>query len=165
MQRREKLLLSVVVGGLVLFCGTTAAADLTPQEIAKIKGSTVLLHIKDANGNLIGIGSGFVVAPDHIATNYHVVQDMSSGAAKLCRKEKWYDIRVHTVDEDRDLAVVTVKGIDAPALPLGDSDTVKDGEPIYVVGNPEGLECSGSTGIISAIRKNMAIASPSNYYR
>ena len=153
MQRQQTLLLSFMVWGLMFFYGTAVAADLTPQEIAKIKGSTVLLHIKDANGNLIGIGSGFVVGSNKIATNYHVVQDMSSGTAKLCGKEKWYDIKVHTVDKDSDLAVVTVKGIDAPGLLLGDSNTVKDGEAIYVVGNPQGLECSGSTGIISAIRE------------
>ena len=152
MQRRQKLLLSFMVWGFVAFYGTTVAADLTPQEIAKIKGSTVLLHIKDAQGNR-WTGSGFVVGPDLIATNYHVIEKMSSGAARLGGKEKWYNVGPRlAVDRERDLAVVKVKGIDALPLPLGDSDTVEDGEAIYVVGNPMGgLPFTLTKGIISAI--------------
>ena len=52
----------------------------------------------------------------------------------------------------RDLAVIKVGGIDAPALPLGDSDTVQIDDRVYIVGNPRGLEVLFSDGIISAIR-------------
>ena len=153
MQRREKLLLSFMVGCLVLFCETTVVAALTPQTIYKIaEDSTVHLGFTDAKGNR-WTGSGFVVRNGHIATNHHVVDNMWIGFAKLVGKEEGYPIEtILDSDKERDLAIIKVAGIDAPALPLGDSDTVQIGDAVYVAGNPQGLESSFSEGIISAIR-------------
>ena len=149
---RQKLLLSFMVEGLMLFYGIAVAAALTPPEIAKIaEDSTVLLDIRDADGKRWR-GSGFFVGPNQIATNYHVIENMSIGYAKLVEKEKWYGIKVLTVDKDHDLAVVKVTGIDVPALPLGDSDAVRKGDKVYVMGNPQGLEGTLTEGLISAIR-------------
>ena len=68
-------------------------------------------------------------------------------------KENIYPIEaILDSDKEYDLAVIKVGGIDAPALPLGDSDTVRIGDKVYVAGNPQGLEGSFSDGIISAIR-------------
>ena len=149
---QRKLLLSFMVGGLMLFYGTTVATALTPQEIGRIsRGSTVLLEINDAKGNR-SKGSGFVIHDDKIATNYHVVEDMLSGTARLAEKAKKYRVKILVVDKMRDLAIVTATGIDAPALPLGNSDTVQQGDTVYVMGNPRGLVATLSPGIISAIR-------------
>ena len=156
MQRRQKLLLSFMVWELVLFCGTTVAIALTPQEIHKIaEDSTVLLEIIDAKGNP-GLGSGFIVHDGRIATNYHVIKDMSSGFAKLVGKAKKYRVKVLVVDKERDLAIVKAAGIDAPALPLGDSDAVQVADKVYVMGNPQRLEGTFSSGEISAIRPSGA---------
>ena len=149
---QQKLLLSFMVGGLMLFYGTTVATALTPQEIGKISsGSTVLLEINDAKGNR-STGSGFVVHDDKIATNYHVVEDMLSGTARFAEKANKHRVKILVVDKMRDLAIVTATGIDAPALPLGNSDTVQQGDTVYVMGNPRGLVATLSPGIISAIR-------------
>ena len=161
MQRQEKLLLSFMVWGLVLFYGTTVVAVPTSQEIAKIAlGSTVHLGIIHAKGG--STGSGFFVGPNQIATNYHVIEDILNEytirGAKLVGKEDIYAIEdVVSFDKEKDLAIVKVKevkstGIEVPALTLGDSDAVQIGEKIYVAGNPQGLEGTFSDGIISAIR-------------
>ena len=157
MQRRQKLILSLTVCGLVLFYGTTVAAARTPQEIAKITlGSTVHLGVVDANGKS-WTGSGFVIRDDQIVTNYHVIDNMSIGGVKLVGKEDLYPIEaILVVEENRDLAIIKVVGIDVPALSLGDSDTVQIGDKVYVAGNPQGLEGSFSDGIISAIRGGSA---------
>ena len=157
MQRRQKLILSLTVCGLVLFYGTTVAAARTPQEIAKITlGSTVHLGVVDANGKS-WTGSGFVIRDDQIVTNYHVIDNMSIGGVKLVGKEDLYPIEaILAVEENRDLAIIKVVGIDVPALSLGDSDTVQIGDKVYVAGNPQGLEGSFSDGIISAIRGGSA---------
>ena len=69
MLRREKLLLSFIVGCLVLFCGTTVEAVPTRQAIYKIaEDSTVHLGFTDAKGNR-WTGSGFVVRDGQIVTN------------------------------------------------------------------------------------------------
>ena len=157
MQNRERLLLSFMVGGLVLLCGTTVADDLPRQEIAEIAlDSTVHLSFTDAKGNR-WTGSGFVVHDGYIATNHHVVDNMWIGSAKLVGEEEIYPVEtILDIDKERDLAIIKVAGIDAPALPLGDSNTVQIGDKVYVVGNPRGLEGLFSDGIISAIRGGSA---------
>ena len=152
MQRRQKLLLNFIVGGLMLFYGITVATALTSQEIKLAIGSTVYLMFKDSDGNG-WTGSGFVVRDGQIATNYHVVEDMSIGVAQLGEKEEMYRVeRILATDKKCDLAIVKVTGIDVPALPLGDSDVVQEIDKVYVVGNPKGLRNTISAGIISAIR-------------
>ena len=153
MQCRQKLLLSFMVGGLVLFCRTTVVAVLIPQEIAEIAlDSTVHLGFTDAKGNR-WTGSGFVIHDGQVATNHHVVDNMWIGSAKLVGKEEIYPVEtILDIDEERYLAVIKVGGIDAPALPLGDSDTVQIDDRVYIAGNPRGLEVLFSDGIISAIR-------------
>ena len=152
MRRQQRLSLSFMVWGLMLFYGSTVEAALTPQEIHKIaERSTVLLELIDAKGNP-GMGSGFIIHDGRIATNYHVIKDMSSGFAKLVGKAKKYRVKVLVVDKERDLAIVKAAGIDAPALSLGDSDAVQVADKVYVMGNPQRLEGTFSSGEISAIR-------------
>ena len=153
MQRRQKSLLSFMVGGLVLLCGTTVEAAPTPQEIVEIAlDSTAHLGFTDAKGNR-WTGSGFVIHDGHIATNHHVVDNMWIGSAKLVGTEEIYPVEaILGIDKERDLAVIKVGGIDALALPLGDSDTVQIDDRVYIAGNPRGLEVLFSDGIISAIR-------------
>jgi len=57
------------------------------------------------------------------------------------------------VDDVHDLAILSVQGLKAKALPLGDSSQVAAGDEVYVVGNPQGLEGTFSTGIVSGVRK------------
>ena len=157
MQHRRKLLLSFMIGVLLFFYGMTVATALTSEDVEIAKGSTVHLGIFDAQNNLRGTGSGFVIHGNQVATNYHVIKDISrglaNGLAKLVRSQEVYRVEaVLAVDKKCDLAIVKVTGIDVPALPLGDSDVVQETNRVYVVGNPKGLENTFSAGIISAIR-------------
>ena len=105
MQRRQKLLLNFMVGGLVLFCGTTVEAAPTPQEIVEIAlDSTVHLGFTDTKGNR-WTGSGFVIHDGHIATNHHIIDNMWIGSVKLAGKEEIYPVEtIQVVDKARDLA-------------------------------------------------------------
>ena len=136
---------------------------LTSREIAEIAlGSTVHLATINAKGG--STGSGFFVAPNQIATNFHVIEAILNegalGGVKLVGKDEIYAIEdIVSSDTEKDLAILRVKGIkttgvDVPVLPLGDSDAVQIGDKVYVAGNPEGLEGTFSDGIISAIRGN-----------
>ena len=128
---------------------------LTPQEIAKIAlGSTVHLGVRDAKGES-WTGSGFVVRDGQIATNHHVIDNMSIGGARLVGQEELSPIEaILAVDKEFDLAIIKVAGIDAPALSLGDSDTVEVMDTVYVAGNPQGFEGTVVPGSISAIRQS-----------
>ncbi len=169
MKHRDELLWTfprVVIVVLLLFCTiNTAPAQTTlpAEDIAeKALAATVYLEMKDKNGKTLGIGSGFFVKPNLIATNYHVIEGAAKGTAKLVGKSTTYNIEgVTATDKTNDLALLQVpaygiygvKGI--KPLSLGDSDKVRIGETVYVAGNPKGLKGTFSDGIISSRRDKL----------
>ena len=143
----------------------------SPQQIAEeTLPSTVLLEMEDSNGQPHGVGSGFFVGNEEIATNFHVVEGADKGSAKLFDRAERYDIGGYTVhDVDNDLIILKLQAIDQTivnrvALPIGDSESIRIGDQIYAVGNPEGLEGTISDGIISGIRRlKQRISKDPNY--
>ena len=128
---------------------------LTPEQIAKrALASTVLIVMEDANGKPLSSGSGFFIGRGLIATNFHVVEKGTRGTFKQVGKDKWYNIKnAIKVDKQRDLVILNVSDIGAPALPLGNSNKVRIGQSVYAVGNPIGfLEETFAPGFISSIR-------------
>ena len=96
----------------------------------------------------------FFVKNGEIATNLHVIKGAAGGYAKLIGEKTKYDIEgVTAVDPKRDLVILKIANVNSQALSIGNSDTVQVGEPVFVVGNPKGLEGTFSQGIISGIRK------------
>ena len=142
---------------LLLFCTINtvpAQTTLSAEDIAeKALAATVYLEMQDKNGKTLGIGSGFFVQPNLIATNYHVIEGAAKGTAKLVGKDTTYDIEgVTATDKVNDLAFLKVTAYGIKPLSLGDSDSVRIGETVYVAGNPKGLEGTFSDGIISSRR-------------
>ena len=161
MKHRENLLWTfprsaIVVLLLLLWTINTAPAQttLSAEDIAqKALAATVYLEMTDKNGKTLGIGSGFFVKSNLIATNYHVIEGAAKGTAKLVGKYITYDIEgVTTTDKVNDLALLKVTAYGIKPLSLGDSDSVRIGETVYVAGNPKGLEGTFSDGIISSKR-------------
>ena len=148
-----KSLLSYITAILVL--GTVVATAQTPQQIAKkALDATVLLVMEDADGQPLGLGSGFFVRKGLVATNLHVIEDAAKGYAKRVGQETKYVIEGITArDDGNDLVIIKVSALDVPALTLGDSDAVQVGEAVYAVGNPRGLDGTFSQGVISSIRE------------
>ena len=160
MKRRYKLSLifpCFTLAFLLLFYTinpASAQTTLPAEDIAeKALASTVYLEMKDTNDKTLGIGSGFFVKTNIIATNYHVIEGAAKGTAKVVGKSRTYKIKgVTAVDQDNDLALLKVTAFGVRSLSLGDSDTVRIGETVYVAGNPKGLEGTFSDGIISSRR-------------
>jgi hypothetical protein len=108
----------------------------------------------DANGQPISLGSGFFVMDGIVATNVHVIAGASQGRVKFAGQSQTYNITGTVgIDDVNDLALLKVNGQTAPALALGESDAMSVGDDIYVAGNPEGLEGTLSSGIVSALRQ------------
>jgi S1-C subfamily serine protease len=104
-----------------------------------------------------GQGSGFVYdRQGHVVTNQHVVQGASSVSVRFWNGQS-YDAEVVGSDASTDLAVLDV---DAPAsvltpLRLGDSSEVKVGDGVVAIGSPFGLEQTVTSGIVSALHRQM----------
>jgi len=102
-------------------------------------------------------GSGFVINRDGvILTNNHVI----AGAVKITvafADNQTVTARVIGKDPDDDLALLKVNpdGLHLVPLPLGNSDTVQVGDPTAAIGNPFGLPRSLTTGVVSALQREI----------
>jgi S1-C subfamily serine protease len=105
-----------------------------------------------------GTGSGFIWdTAGYIVTNYHVIQNANAAEVTLEDHSSW-DARLVGVEPEKDLAVLK---IDAPghrlrALAIGTSSDLLVGQKVYAIGNPFGLDETLTTGIISALDRQIA---------
>ena len=109
----------------------------------------------------IGLGSGFIIHPDgYIVTNDHVVAgeriisitQFRKGENELI-KENYDNVRIVATGGNIDLALLKIegqpKGKIFPSVPLGSSGELSQGERVFAIGSPLGLERSVSEGIVS----------------
>src|ERR687893_885010 len=109
-------------------------------------------------------GSGFVVDADGtIITNAHVVEGASEVQVGFEEGGDLVDAEVKGVDDDTDLAVLKIdpQGQELTVLPLGDSSEAEVGDPVVAIGNPFGLQRTVTTGIVSALQRQ--IDAPSGF--
>ncbi|MCA0374261.1 MAG: S1C family serine protease [Gemmatimonadetes bacterium] len=128
-------------------------SELRPQDVAQATmPSVVVLTMRDASGQPSSLGSGFVVAPNVVATNYHVIIGASGGSGKrLGAEESAPLVGVVASDPEHDVALVEMATAQRP-LKLRTTTRFTIGERLFAIGNPEGLEGTFSEGILSAIR-------------
>ena len=103
-------------------------------------------------------GSGFVIDTDgHILTNNHVVSGAQSIHVKLGGSNTSYDAQVVGKDPATDLALLKISApsSDLHPLSLGDSSSVQVGDPVVAIGNPFGLDQTATTGIVSALQRQI----------
>ena len=120
------------------------------------------------NGSYVteGAGSGVIVSEDNdeifILTNYHVVEDSSELSVKFV-DDKSYDAMIKGVSERKDIAIVSVKKSDIETSTLneikiatiGNSDELKVGNGIIAIGNALGYGQSVTTGVVSALHREI----------
>lgn len=104
-----------------------------------------------------GSGSGFVWDRNgHIITNYHVIQGADRATVTLADRSTWDAVPIGVAPE-KDLAVLRIeapKGVLRP-IPVGISDELKVGQSVYAIGNPFGLDQTLTTGIVSALGREI----------
>jgi serine protease Do len=106
-------------------------------------------------------GSGFVVSRDgYVVTNYHVVEGASE--VKVHLNDRDYTAVVKGTDPSTDIALLKIDaGHDLRYVELGDSDNVRVGDWVMVVGNPLNLDKTVTTGVISAKGRSLGISDAS----
>jgi serine protease Do len=109
----------------------------------------------------VGLGSGFIVHPDgYVVTNDHVVAGERIISITRFRKEKnelikenYDNVRIVATGGNIDLALLKIEGQSGrktfPTVPLGNSNDLRQGERVFAIGSPLGLERSVSEGIVS----------------
>jgi S1-C subfamily serine protease len=105
----------------------------------------------------VATGSGFVInANGTLLTNWHVVENAVKVTVSF-EHSKTVEARVVGKNPSQDLAVLRIptEGLNLHALPLGASSTVEVGEPVLAIGNPFGLSRTLTTGVISALQREI----------
>jgi putative serine protease PepD len=108
-------------------------------------------------------GSGFVYDSDgHIVTNDHVVANATSISVMFSDGSK-YSAKVVGTDPSTDLAVLKVSAPSSKLHPLslGDSNKLQVGDGVVAIGSPFGLDETVTTGIVSALKRD--ISSTNNF--
>ena len=109
-------------------------------------------------GRATSIGSGFLVHESgYIVTNAHVVAQATDAQVTFVNKET-LPAAIVSVDTEHDLAVLKIDAHQPlPHIKLGRSDDIMIGETVVAIGNPLGLQNSVTSGIISALDRDLQL--------
>lgn len=104
-----------------------------------------------------GTGSGFVWdKKGHVVTNFHVIKDGDRAQVTLSDQSTW-PAEIVGYAPEKDLAVLKIKAPDDHLHPIkvGSSTDLRVGQFVYAIGNPFGLDHTLTTGVISALGREI----------
>jgi serine protease Do len=127
-----------------------------PSNVVELlESATFLVRTYDRNGSPIGTGSGFFVGNGVGVSNSHVFEGGEMFTIQLCGSDQEYDVtEIIRQDPNIDYVVfkVDMKGQSCNTLKRA-ADYPKQLDDILVYGNPNGLLCTITRGVVSAFRK------------
>jgi serine protease Do len=111
-----------------------------------------------------GMGTGIILDPrGYIVTNQHVVEDVSSIRVRLSDGST-FTAKVLARDNEADLALIKIDvARPLPVMPLGTSADLMLGESVIAIGNAYGYENTVTTGIISALKRDVTLNKEISY--
>ena len=129
----------------------------------KVRPSVVGVMVY-SGGQLAGEGSGVLWGEDstgtytYVVTCAHVIDESNVTYGILLLDGKTYEAEMVATDTRTDIGVLKIKATGLPLAEVGDSSSLRVGEPIYAIGNPGGAEYFGSItdGIVSAIDRSVS---------
>lgn len=135
--------------------------DLNAQNIDLVKlisyckPAVFSIYTYDENNNFLSCGTGFFI--DSLGTAlscYHVLEGASSAFIKTSDYRQYNICNIISQNKDLDIIKFSVQKEKFESFKYlkTNKSTIKEGEPIFVIGNPLGLENSVSEGIVSSIR-------------
>ena len=157
MRYNTKILFSFLILGL--FFSLSCAQVVSEKSDVSTKIGLVSDKAKESTVRLVGFpggGTGFFVAPDKIATNFHVAAGTTIGpiTAKLSHKETiWLVEGVAAFDAKSDIAILKIKG-EGISLPLADIDKLQIGEKVFLAGYPNLNDYKVVGGVVKDIRSS-----------
>jgi S1-C subfamily serine protease len=132
-------------------------AFVTSTIVQKSESSPFNLFGEESQRQGTATGSGIVIdANGTILTNYHVIENAIKVTVSF-EKGRSVEAQVVGKDPSDDLAIlhISTDGLTLHPLRLGDSSAVQVGDPVYAIGNPFDLERTLTTGVISALQREI----------
>jgi S1-C subfamily serine protease len=131
-------------------------SQLEPEE-SEEEGFNPFIEPESQSGGT-ATGSGIVLDDQgHILTNNHVIEGASKIQVKLGASDHEYTAEVVGTDPASDLALLKVEAPTSELTPLklGDSAKMEVGDPVVAIGNPFGLDRTVTSGIVSALQRQI----------
>ena len=158
---RWQLVLGALIAMTLSLVAPAAAhaepADLT-SAIRAVEPATVRIDTTIEYQGAIGSGTGFVVDPNGaVVTNYHVVAGADTITATVAGRSFTADLVGY--DRTRDIAVLQLRGAGGlPTAAIGDSSTLREGEPVVALGNARGSggPLTNETGTITGFGRSIS---------
>lgn len=147
--------------------GIAVAKKVQPSIVGIKVEYTVNSIFMNQQGTATAEGSGIIISENgYILTNNHVINSSSTssyyeiGQANKVTVHLYNDTTEYTAtvvgtDEETDLAVIKIDKEGLTAAEIGDSDSVQVGEFSMAIGNPLGMQSSVTSGIISALNRDV----------
>ncbi|MEM6268943.1 MAG: trypsin-like peptidase domain-containing protein [Bacteroidota bacterium] len=135
---------------LILFgCGPLWAwCEVSSDSIPM--GSVVFLEGRDADGDVLSRGIGVIVRKNFIATNYHYVAGMAEVAVfKRGESREYISDGYLSVEEDRDVIILSVPGVNGQIATLSPGPFPGDGAEVRMLTQPSPQRSKVATGVVS----------------
>lgn len=134
------------------------AEKVTPSVVAIV----VYQQGSDGKETTYGSGSGVIISEDgYILTCSHVVNDgdLTGRVEVVFTDDSKADAELVGYDTQTDLAVIKADKTGLTPAEFGDSNQLKVGEPVYVIGSPSGVQYLGSFagGFVSAVNREITV--------
>lgn len=148
---------------------SNTSVAVAEKVLPSVVGITVTYQVNSIFGATTGdaTGSGIIISEDgYILTNNHVISSESSSSfyaiseatdikVNIYNDTESYKATVVGTDAYTDLAVLKIDKTGLTPAVLGNSDEAKVGEYVMAIGNPLGMDYSVTTGIISAVNREV----------
>ncbi|KIN70686.1 putative trypsin-like serine protease [Sulfitobacter noctilucae] len=144
----------IEVTGKATPANATLPDNLPPQLRERFKN--MIPDAPGQNAPAQGLGSGFIISADgQIVTNHHVVNGAETVKVKLADGRS-FDAEVLGSDPMTDIAVLKITAdVDLPTVAFGTSGDLRVGDEVVAVGNPFGLGGTVTSGIVSALSRDI----------
>ncbi|HEY9439956.1 MAG TPA: trypsin-like peptidase domain-containing protein [Streptomyces sp.] len=150
--------------GVAATDGVVSGTNVSRSTAGTISGvaaavSPAIVEIGASSQSGQATGSGVVITADgEIVTNNHVVSGASQIKVTLS-SGRTYTADVTGTDPDKDLALIKLRGASGlKTASLGDSSALRVGDPVVAIGSPEGLTGTVTSGIVSALDRDVTVA-------
>ena len=143
--------------------------DLGVYSLGRLEPATVPQLVKRYGDAVVivktprGLGSGFIISDQgHLITNYHVIERTTEISVTVFERTKqgyekrqFERIKILSVQPLRDLALLQIdkdemKDLKVNRVVIAEKHDVRVGDMVFAIGNPLGLERSGTQGIVSS---------------
>ena len=143
----------------------------SPDAFYRTENSAPLLSVKELAQKVgdavvtvstpVGLGSGFIINPaGYVITNDHVVAGENRISVTVFEREdggelvktEFENVRIISISPEMDLALLKIEdtnGREFKTVPIGDDAQLRQGQHVFAIGNPLGLERSVSEGLVS----------------